>query len=191
MTATAGRRGRGRPLRRGVAAAALAVLALAAGACAAVVTDAGAGGDSLPQGDYPPVGTPGEPVCPSTWDPAEPAPPTRGGALVPEGAAEALLCRYPVPLDPPSTPGQQVLGTVQAISDPAELIAYLNGLPTSRPPQTESGCTAAAGTQHTIVVGYPDRPPAVVRLVSCALEQGGNVRYDADLRVLVAFFGTA
>jgi hypothetical protein len=181
---------RGGSVRRRVAAAVLAILGLAAGGCA-TAQDAGAGGDSLSDQDYPPVGVAAPAACPSTWELTDPPTATRAGSLVPTGATEALLCTYPLPHDPPRTPTEQALGPVHALADPAELIAYLNGLPTNRPspPRIEDACAAAAGAQYTIVVGYPDRQPAVVRLGWCVLEQGGNLRYGADLRVLTAFFG--
>jgi hypothetical protein len=183
------------PWRRWGALLALAAACLVtAGGCATAL-EATAGSEPLPTEVYPPVGPAAPAFCPSTWEGAEPPRLTRAGPLVPEGATLALLCSYPLPADPPPAPGQQPLGPVRELAGPAELVAYLNGLPTSRPtppqPSAEYACVAAAGTQHTIVIEYADRQPAVVQLSSCAIEQGGNIRYGADPRVLAAFFGAA
>jgi hypothetical protein len=196
------------PWRRRAASLAWAVACLTTVGGCATALESTAGSEPLPTEVYPPVGTAAPASCPSTWKAGEPPLLTRAGPLAPDGATLALLCSYPLPSgtlpsgtlpsDPsPSpgqqSPGQQALGPVHELAEPAELVAYLNGLPATRPippePSAEYACMASGGTQHTIVLEYPDRQPAVVQLSSCAIEQGGNIRYGADLRVLTGFFG--
>jgi hypothetical protein len=166
-----------------VAALATFGLLLAVAGCGEAAAITGPTPDD-PVLEYPARGASAPALCPPVWESAPPLP-RRGGLLVPEGGTEALLCRYPLP----AGPGPQILGGVRALADPRALIAYLNGLPSlaSVPPGVEAGCPPVGRTQHTIVIGYPDRPPAIVRL-DCGVEQGGNIRYGGDLATLSDFF---
>ena len=168
-------------------ATAAALLAVAAVAVLASACGRATASEQFPESEYPPVGTAAPAVCPATWEQTLP-PQTRSGPLVPEGATDALLCSYPVPV------GQAyVLGGVRHIADPAPLVAYLNGLPPGPQPSVdedgvETACLATGSTAHTVVLGYADRQPAIVHL-ACGVEQGGGRRHGEDLRVITAFFG--
>ncbi len=186
--------------RRRAVSLALAVACLATVSGCATALESTAGSEPLPTEVYPPVGPAAPASCPSTWEAGEPPQLTRAGPLVPDGATLAFLCSYPLPSGtwpsgPPPSPGQQALGLVHELAEPAALVAYLNALPDTRPvppqPEAEYACVASGGIQHTIVLEYADRQPAVVQLSSCAIEQGGNIRYGADLRVLTGFFGVS
>src|SRR2546430_5504455 len=119
--------------------------------------------------------------CPGTWtDTAVKA--TRSGRLVPGGARSALLCSYP-------EPGYKLAATRRITKGATNLIAYLNGLPSS--PPTGEYCTLMATTAHVIVFEYADRQPAVAYARNCAWDHDGAVRYHGDIRKVTAYWSVS
>ncbi|SDY40601.1 hypothetical protein SAMN05444365_102165 [Micromonospora pattaloongensis] len=109
---------------------------------------------------------------------------TRTGTLVAPGATTALLCVYPfVSTDP------MPLGKTHTAKDPAGVAKLLNTAPDTPPaPNLDSSCLAGGKEQYLFVLGYPNRPPAVVTVGCGTVESGGVVRYDAPLKELLAFW---
>lgn len=149
----------------------------------AFVTVAATHGDDLAKGlEVPAVGAPTTPVCPANF--AEDAAPanSRRGPLIPSNATEALLCSYRFAAPEP----MPLTATYRITSGADKVVAYLNGLPTSRPEGQMCGVTGE--TAHVIVFGYTNRPAAVVYARGCAWDQAGAVRYGGDLRKVTGFW---
>lgn len=158
-------------------AVALAITLVTVSAC-------GQGEDLTKGPEVPAVGSPTPPVCPaSVTDDVAPTN-TRKGPLVPSGATEALLCSYRFAAPEPAP----LTATHRLTTGAAEVVAYLNGLSTSQP--EGAACVMSGVTQHVVVVGYADRPAAVVYAHICGgWEQAGAVRYGGDIRTVTAFWG--
>lgn len=128
------------------------------------------------------LGSPGRAVCPPFWEDGSPVA-TRRGNLVPPGATEAILCEYPF-----RAPDPMPLGSTYRVATTADAVVdLLNRAPETRPPDVE--CLLGGTTDYNIVLGYPDRQPAVVHVRSCAVDQGRAVRYEVGLDRLTALFG--
>jgi hypothetical protein len=145
----------------------------------------GCGGSTVSDdiADPPPTGDPAPAVCPTAWASAEPDRPERKGNLVPLGATEALLCSYPVTSRDPAPHGS----TWRLTQEVDALTKHLNSLPDGAP--DDPACFLIGRTDYAIVFGYPDRPPATVRLGECGtLDQNGATRYGYGLEELLAFW---
>ena len=158
--------------------AAVVVLGVAA-ACAG----GSAGSAATPGPEVPAVGDPTPASCPAMWTNDRPTPTRSSGPFVPKRAAEALLCSYPVT----DTPTQPVGDVHRITADVDQLIDYLNGLPEAV--KSSTLCPLDKRTEHIIAFGYPDRPPAVVHLRQCSLDQSGQVRYEGDIKKITGFWG--
>nr|MDT0656931.1 hypothetical protein [Micromonospora sp. DSM 115978] len=116
------------------------------------------------------------------WEDGAPAA-TRRGNLVPPGASEALLCVYPF-----RAPNPMPLGSTHRIVTGVDAVVdLLNRAPESRPPGVE--CLLGGTTAYNVVLGYPDRRPAVVHVRNCAVDQSGAVRYEVGIGRLTTLFG--
>lgn len=140
----------------------------------------------MPSGpEVPAVGSPTPAACPATWTSDRPSSTRTSGPFVPNGATEALLCSYP-PLGRPTLPVGDVHTLTTGVGD---IVDYLNGLPATE--KAGAACAAYQSTEHVVVLGYPDRPPAVVFLRECSLDQSGQVRYQGDIKKITGFWGVA
>jgi hypothetical protein len=134
------------------------------------------GCDSLPEAA--PQAVAGAAACPASYPPPPEA--TRRGALVPDGATEALLCVY-------DFNGGQLARTLPApVERLADLTGYLNSL---RPhdPSTALSCAAIGHDMYEVVLGYPgDTHVAVWVDYPCGVgaSTGAFVRFDALDRLL-------
>jgi hypothetical protein len=63
----------------------------------------------------------------------------------------------------------------------------MNGLPVT-PPVGEA-CLLSGTTEHAIVFGYANRPPATVFARNCAWDRDGVIRYGGDLRKVTGYWG--
>ncbi|GAA2340886.1 hypothetical protein [Dactylosporangium salmoneum] len=161
-----------------IVAAALAVV-LAAAVAAVLVTRRE---DDLADGpEVPAAGSPSPASCPATWDDTF-VRPQRRGPLVPREPSEALLCTYAFTPERPL----RLSATHRLAGDATRVAGYFNGLTTRRPEGTS--CSLEGHTEHIVVLGYPDRAPAVVTDRQCAWDQAGGVRYLADLRTVTGFW---
>ncbi len=131
----------------------------------------------------PAVASPVPAVCPATWTSDRPTPTRTSGPFAPRGAIEAMLCSYP-PLDAQTRP----VGDVHRLTTGVErIVEYLNGLPAVAKPDLL--CPLDQRTEHVVVLGYSDRPPAVVTFRQCSLDQSGQVRYQGDIKKITGFWG--
>lgn len=177
--------------RRTVLVAVLAVIAVVA--LAAVVGGAvwsgrpgngsQAAADNGAYPDVPALGSPAPARCPEFWDlDAQAGTATRRGRLVPAGAINAVLCSYWTGADSHAWP----LSAIRSTTDTGDLIAYLNGLPTTHPDDEE--CLMMGVTEHAIVFGYSDRPPATVTLRCPGMQQSGAVRFEGNIMKILGFW---
>jgi len=152
----------------------------------ALVLAVGAG-CGTPSGDA--AGDPPPPAeCPASVVPATARPSqTRDGALVTGRPSRALLCRYAATgATRPLTGTDEVdAGRVSAV------VAALNALPAWEPASGEDGgCLLGEQAWYEIVVGYPDRPPAVLDVSpDCGVVSGGGaVRRMPSLTALLGLW---